>query len=256
MTPEQAIYTGLVGAGSALCGAWAAFRLEVELQKRREKARRASALRKALLVLGSHRNFLLRHAPALEDHETDPLRYVLFRPLHIVGPSLTLDFDELSFLAELPDSTLLSELEEFDLLLRELVSYFERRAAMHVQLQNRSVAAGGQDQLVQMLHERKDDDEFERVLLGVVGPDVALPLRTLTDEVYRLHARALGSSKTLFVKTQDAMRLLCRGARVPRLQNVTLDDEAEAAATGGGPGGGAGREREKARGTPRRPPHP
>ena len=211
MLDSEAIKAILDFAGKAVAsgvGAWAAFRFQESRETRKERGERINALREALFVLSSQRNFLLElERQQLEPFRASADRHLRLRPLLAGRTPLPLDVGKLVFLIKLHSSGhLISDLDTGEAQFQMVLAILEERRSVHYAMQDRLAASiATADSLTSA--------DFE----SIVGRHLLVPLKSLTDTLYGAVTDALNTNRANVTKIQEFMRSQFPKDRVPTI---------------------------------------
>lgn len=136
----------------------------------------------------------------------DAERHLLLRPLVALGASQDLDFRGLAFLIQVKDSDLMSRLDLAEAQFKTAVVVLAERNATHLRMQERLAASGV-----------RTGEINSEALSPIVGRDVVLQLKQMTDGLYESTERALAINRACVDAIQQFMLTASPGERVPRV---------------------------------------
>ncbi len=172
----------------ALVGAFAAFELERQRQKRTERHHRIGRIRKALFVLMEQRSFVLNYSHQfLDGLRDDPDRDLKLLPTPPIAPEVRIDIEDLGFLLE-RDGYVLNRLANADLRFRSLLGWMAVRNEVHQRFQE-------QVQIFQRTANPPPDKEGFDDVRTFIGRMMELQLRDLTNSIFEIAELALSGNR-------------------------------------------------------------
>jgi hypothetical protein len=161
-------------AVATLIGAYAAFALERQRQKRKEQRTQAHEVKRALFALAVQRIFLLNvKQQVLDPSRDDPRRMFTVRATRILAPQVGLDVESLGFMLD-DASELLQHIVHADITCRNVIMILEARNECHAEFQQRvePIRIAGQLEI-----------PYEDIY-AAIGPVLSANLEIMTESLY------------------------------------------------------------------------
>lgn len=180
-------------------------RNDLERERLSALEREVALCNRTMLVLSRQYAYLVNvSAQAFRPFEHSPARHIEVRPdlRHDAADRLDIDASSLAFISMRGAPQLPVELARVEDYFRLFVAVFNTRSQVHSErLQPKLDAAGLTDLTAKSLH------EVERI----AGPHIVGDLKTLTDEAYSIHARAMELYEHAFVDAPKQFRSIYPG---------------------------------------------
>ena len=194
----------LVTLAAAFFGAWYAFKLHDNKDKRNRSERDVKAANRAIFEISRHCNRLATFRNQfLEDKRNDPNRDYLILP--VAGFSWDnpeIDYDSLAFLFESSQPNLLTEISSVEQEILSAVDVIRRRSEFHVERLQPVI-----EQL-----EKQHGPSFPATLISpALGPKDSHVLRLLTDHNYSCVDSAISTMETVIERLSGEVRKIYPG---------------------------------------------
>lgn len=194
----------LITLAAAFFGAWYAFKLHDERDKRARSERNVMAANRAVFEILRHCNRLVTFRKQfLNEHQGDPNREYLIRP--VAGLSWnppSIDYDSLAFLFDSEQPNLLTEISLVEQAITSALDIIRQRSEFHVE----------KFQPVAEELERAHGPSFPLGLLrSTLGPRNTQVLKMLTDYTYECVDTAISEIEKVTKKLVEEARALYPG---------------------------------------------